>query len=87
MYKIVFTSSAAKQLKKLDKTAQRLILEKIKKLDVSQLNNNTKKLSGVADLYRLRVGDYRAIYQIRHQELVFLVLKVGHRKDVYRRVF
>jgi mRNA interferase RelE/StbE len=84
MYKVVFTSSASKQLKKLTQSVQRLILEKIKKLDVSQPNNNIKKLVGVPDLYRLRIGDYRAVYQLRHKELVVLILKVAHRKDAYK---
>jgi mRNA interferase RelE/StbE len=42
------------------------------------------KLSGSADLYRLRVGDYRIIYQIRDAVLVVLVVEIGHRRDVYR---
>ena len=84
MYKIVFVSSADKQLKKLAKSVQRLIIEKIKKLDIFQSNNNVKKLIGTSDLYRLRVGDYRVVYQIRKQELVVLILKVGHRKDIYK---
>lgn len=86
MYKIVFTVSAANQLKKLGKSIQRLIIEKIKKLDIRQQNNNIKKLSGIPDLYRLRMGNYRVIYQVRHKELIVLILKVGNRGDVYKGI-
>lgn len=86
-YKIIFTVSADKQLKKLAKTAQKLIVEKVKELNISKPNNNVKKLVGVNDLYRLRIGDYRVIYQIRRNDLIILVLKVGHRKDIYRDVY
>lgn len=87
MHKIIFTNSAADQLKKINPTAQRLIVEKIKKLNPSSQNNNIKKLTGCDNLYRLRVGDYRVIYQIRNLELIILVLKIGHRKDVYKEIF
>ncbi len=43
-----------------------------------------KKLAGEEELYRLRVGDYRIIYQVRDRVLVVLVVNVGHRRDVYR---
>jgi len=46
--------------------------------------HGVKKLSGEQNLYRIRAGDYRIIYQIRDKELVVLVLKLGHRRDVYR---
>jgi mRNA interferase RelE/StbE len=84
VYKIIFTSSADKQLSKLTKSIQRLIIEKIKKLIIPHSSNNVKKLIGTTDLYRLRVGDYRVIYQIRKRELVVLILKIGHRKDIYQ---
>jgi mRNA interferase RelE/StbE len=87
MHKIVFATSAAKQLKQINISAQKTIVEKIKKLDLSHPNNNIKKIVGSADLYRLRVGDYRVVYKIIKKELIVLVLKVGHRKDVYREIY
>ena len=42
-------------------------------------------MAGEEELYRFRVGDYRVIYQIRDKVLLVLVVKIGHRKDVYRR--
>lgn len=87
MHKIFFTSTADKQLKKLARSVQKLIVKKIKELHIiSQTNNNIKKLSGIDDLYRLRIGDYRVIYKIINEELIILVLKIGHRKDIYRNL-
>jgi mRNA interferase RelE/StbE len=43
-----------------------------------------KKLSGEESLWRIRVGDYRIVYQIRDNELLVLVLKMGHRREIYR---
>lgn len=44
-----------------------------------------KKLAGGQDLYRVRTGDFRIIYRLEDQELVVLVVRIGHRRDVYRR--
>jgi len=54
------------------------------------LSENTRppgcvKLAGEPDLYRIRVGDYRIVYQLRNQALTVLVVSIGHRKDIYRK--
>jgi mRNA-degrading endonuclease RelE of RelBE toxin-antitoxin system len=43
-----------------------------------------EKLAGVEELYRVRVGTYRIVYAIRERELVVVIARVGHRRDVYR---
>jgi mRNA interferase RelE/StbE len=43
------------------------------------------KLAGAPDLYRIRVGDYRIVYQVRDDVLIVLVLSIGHRREIYRR--
>ena len=43
------------------------------------------KLAGAPDVYRIRVGDYRIIYQVKDAALIVLVLSIGHRRDIYRR--
>ena len=43
------------------------------------------KLAGEPDLYRIRIGDYRIVYQLRNQALTVLVVSIGHRKDIYRK--
>ena len=50
--------------------------------DPNAPNNNIKRLTGV-DGYRLRVGDWRVIYTLRHQALTVVVIRVGHRSEVY----
>jgi mRNA interferase RelE/StbE len=55
---------------------------------ISSLQSNPrpagcKKLAGNADYYRIRVGDYRVLYEIRDRVLLVLVIKVGHRREVY----
>lgn len=82
MYKIIFEKPAEKFFRKLDKKDQERIGRKI-----LELENNPelgKPLTGkLAGLWSLRSGDYRALYQIRHNELLILVLKIGHRKNAY----
>ena len=82
MYKIIFERQAEKFFRKLDKKEQERIGRKI-----LELENNPelgKPLTGkLAGLWSLRVGDYRALYQIRHNELLILVLKIMHRKNIY----
>jgi len=85
MYIIILEKEAEKFLGKIDKTIAERITKKI-----HELKNNPelgKPLVGrLSGLWSLRIGDYRAVYQIRKSELVVLVLKIGHRKDVYHQV-
>ncbi|MCA1608607.1 MAG: type II toxin-antitoxin system RelE/ParE family toxin, partial [Acidobacteria bacterium] len=46
---------------------------------------NVKKLRVPEDVFRFRIGDYRVLYEIRNKQLVVLVIKIGHRREVYRR--
>ncbi|CAN5860576.1 type II toxin-antitoxin system RelE/ParE family toxin [soil metagenome] len=81
-----FDGRALKELKKLDRQAQRQILEY---LDERVAGNTDPRSFGKglkadsAGLWRYRVGDYRILCQIQDRELVVLVVAVGHRKDVY----
>jgi len=43
-----------------------------------------KKLAGNADYYRIRIGDYRVLYEVRDRDILVLVIKIGHRREVYR---
>ncbi len=82
MYKIEFGEKASKIFKKLDKSTQEGLGKKIEALKSNP--ELGKPLTGkLAGLWSLRSGDYRAIYQIRYGELLVLVIKVGHRKNVY----
>ena len=83
-YYIEFAKPAAKQLKALSPQEQQRIKSKIEALVDSPRPDGVVKLSGEDDLYRIRVGDYRIIYRIQDNQLLILVLKIGHRRDVYQ---
>ena len=84
MYKILITTTAEKQLKKLSKDAQRKISAIIVSLGIEPRPYSCKKLSGTSSTYRIRVGDYRIIYDILKHEVIITILKIGHRRDVYK---
>ena len=89
-YTIELTPAAEKTLLKLAKKDRSLMVRMDRAL-LSLIDNptppNSKHLVGeVANLYRLRFGVYRIIYQVDGGKLVILVVHVGHRKDVYRRL-
>lgn len=83
-YRIELKPSAARQLEALPRELQRRIARKIDRLAEDPRQAGSNKLSGLDDLYRVRVSDYRIIYQSRDEVLLVLVVKIGHRKDVYR---
>lgn len=81
------SDATRKQLKKLDKSAQKAIISYLETRIAASKNpcNLGKALQGpLKGLWRYRVGDYRLICQIKHQQLTVLVLTVGHRKKVYK---
>ena len=83
MFNIRFTNNALHDLKKLPRSIAKRIVEKIQLLEENPFNKNVKKLVG-HPFFRLRVGDYRVIYEIRNHELVILIIKIGHRKKIYK---
>jgi len=82
-YKIEIKKSAVKEISKLPTKELKKILRAIKSLSDNQRPFGAIKLSG-DEKYRLRVGNYRILYQIYDNKLVVVVVKVGHRKDVYK---
>ncbi len=85
MYKIIIKKEAAKSFNKLPRNVAKLIREKLEAIAANPFaeHPNAKKLQG-RDGYRLRVGDWRVIYEIQNAQLVILVLKVAPRGEVYR---
>jgi mRNA interferase RelE/StbE len=83
-YTIHFKPLALRQLEKLPRDAQKRLAPKIEALGEDPFPIGSKKLAGFEDVWRIRVGDYRAVYQVHRGVLLILVLTVGHRKDVYR---
>lgn len=82
-YKIEFLKTAAKELKKLPKDIQIRIIRKIEKLIDEPYPADTKKLKNGNGRFRIRVGNYRIIYKLEDKKLVILIIKVGHRRDIY----
>jgi mRNA interferase RelE/StbE len=86
-WQIAITRGAEKQIKRLDRTAQAAVLRFLRERLQSAENPRQwgKPLQGEkGGLWRYRVGDYRLICDIQDEQITVLVLRVGHRKDVYR---
>lgn len=84
-----YTVSVLKRAEKFlrginDARLYRRIRDAIDLLETDQRPPGSKKLVGSADLYRLRVGDHRIIYQILDGKLLVLVIEIAHRREVYR---
>ena len=82
-YRIAMTASAEKQLARLPKADRVLVARKIMELAAVPRPRGCRQLRGQEDVYRVRVGVYRVIYSIEGRRIVVVVLKIGHRKDVY----
>ncbi|MEH2160902.1 MAG: type II toxin-antitoxin system RelE/ParE family toxin [Nostoc sp.] len=83
MYEIEFTKGAIKQLNKLPINIKNRIDSKILTLAIEPRPNGVKKLKDEENTYRIRVGEYRVIYEIYDDVLLISVVKVGHRSKVY----
>jgi mRNA interferase RelE/StbE len=82
-YSVLIKASAAKELESVPTKDRRRLATKIKALGSNPRPPGCEKLSGL-ERYRVRQGNYRVLYEIQDEVLVVLVVKVGHRKDVYR---
>lgn len=83
-YSISYVPSAAKALRKLDRPAARRMLDAIEELAIDPRPPGCIQLKGGSGEYRVRIGDYRIIYEVQDSELIVLVLRLGHRREVYR---
>lgn len=81
-YAVTLSPAAERQLTKLDRSVARRITAALTKLGDSPRPPGCKKLTGL-DAWRIRVGDYRVIYQIHDDRLIVLVVRIGHRREVY----
>jgi len=84
MYSVLITNTAEKQLKKFPGDVQRKISAIIISLSIEPRPYGSKKLSGSSSTHRVRTGNYRIIYDIYDKEIIVSVLKIGHRKDIYK---
>jgi mRNA interferase RelE/StbE len=84
IYTIEYKKSVEKELRKLPATQLKGVVAKICALANDPHPAGSVKLRGSSDLFRIRHADYRIIYQVQDKKLILLVIKVGHRREVYR---
>lgn len=84
-YSLILTKQAKKAFAKLSKPYRRAVTHSLEALTANSLPHQAAKLRGRTNHYRVRVGDYRIIYRVDHGILTILVIKIGHRQDVYNK--
>jgi mRNA interferase RelE/StbE len=84
-YAVQIAPAAARQLRKLDPAGRRRVQAAIDLLGDEPRPPSARQLVGGAGEWRVRTGDYRIVYEIHDLRLVVLVIKIGHRRDVYER--
>ena len=86
IYRIEVKKSAAKALRKIPKADRKRIADKIDSLAESPPSPDTTKMKGNNPFHKVRVGDYRIVYEIQEDVFLILVVKIGHRKDIYKKL-
>lgn len=82
-YELIFKKSVAKDLRPFSKQDVKRILQRIRELATNPRPIGCEKLSG-QERYRVRQGVYRIIYEIEDRRLIVMVVKIGHRREIYR---
>ena len=85
MYRVELRPAALRELHKLEPTIRRRIGAAIDQLAKTPRPVGVEKLQGQENRYRVWVGEYRIVYEVEDRVLLVLVIRVGHRRDVYRR--
>lgn len=83
-YSITFKPSVEKDLRRLPKSAVARVMERIEKLKDEPFPHQVVKLSGAERLYRIRVGDYRIVYEVDTEAKQIGIQYIRHRREVYR---
>lgn len=82
-YRVLIKPSAARELEDVPRADRRRLATRMRALAEDPRPSGAEKMSG-HDLYRVRQGNYRILYEIIDQDLTVTVIKIGHRRDVYR---
>ncbi len=85
-YNIRWKSSARKEIKKLPKDIILKIVDAVEKLAENPFSTDSRKIVGAQRTYRIRVGNYRIVYSVESDNLVILIIRIRHRKDVYKNL-
>lgn len=83
-YRIIWKSSAEKELRKLPHDIITQLLEIIEKLAINPYPFNVKKLTSMEHTYRIKYRNYRVVYEVLNNEVVVRIIRIGHRGEVYR---
>lgn len=83
MYKLVFDKKVIKDLKQIDSVWQKKILDKMNEILVISPYDGKRLVGNMSNFYRIRVGDYRIIYEVIEDIVTVEIIKIGHRKEVY----
>ena len=81
-FEVVLSAESGEFIRKCDKAVRNRIIKSLRKLE-DEPEKGKPLTSILTGLWSLRIGDYRAIYQIKNNELIILVIRIGHRKNVY----
>ena len=84
-YTVELSNRAKRDLAALPAEVQTRIVKALRTLEANPRPSGVEKLKGEDNAYRLRVGDYRILYEVHDKVLLVLVVKVGHRREVYRK--
>ncbi len=84
-YEIEITRTAEKRFRKLPSQDQGRLAKALLALATNPLPRGARKLQGYEDVFRIRVGAYRILYSIEERRLIVIILKIGHRQDIYSR--
>lgn len=83
-YKLIYHKSALKFISKQEKSVQKRIAEGLKGLLEIPPEGDIKSMKGYTELYRLRVGTFRVLFEINHDEKVIYIQAIGNRGDIYK---
>lgn len=84
IYRIEVSATAERQIRRLDRDDQLRVLRAVRDLAAEPRPRGCRKLRGYEDVFRIRVGLFRVLYSIEKERILIILLKVGHRKDIYR---
>lgn len=83
-YKIEWKRSAGKEVKKLPKILIPRIIAAVEELAENPFPSGCRKITGTEHTYRIRIGDYRILYAVESDRLIIVIIRIGHRKNIYK---
>ena len=83
-FRIEVSATAEKQIRKLPREDQVRVLRAIRSLATEPTPPGVRKVRGYDDVFRIRVGTYRVLYRVEGRRLLIIILKLGHRREIYR---